>query len=69
MENPLVDHKVIQLQKSAKVGRRWGMYLRYRSPTDADLSIKWGTKKVAGVKTPAGGMSPRGLCLKNLVCL
>jgi len=35
---------VIQLQNPAKVGRRWGTYLRYRSPAAAKISIKWGIK-------------------------
>jgi len=57
---------VIQLLNPAKVGRRWGMYLRYRLPADTEITIKWWTKKVAGAFTPAGDMSPSGLSIKKL---
>jgi len=64
--NPLVGRPPIQLQNPAKVGRRWGTSLRYRSPAAAEITIKWWTKKVAGVKTPAGDMSLNRLSIKKL---
>jgi len=58
--------RMIQLHFLAKVGRRWGTSLRYRSPAAAKISIKWWTKIKAGVKTPAGGMSLNRLSIKKL---
>jgi len=64
--NPLVGRKVIQLLNPVKVGCRWGTSLRYPLPAAAKISIKWWTKKAAGVFTPAGGMSLNRLSIKKL---
>jgi len=61
-----LGRSLIQLPNPAKVGRRWGTYLRYPLPAAAKISIKWWTKKVAGVKTPAGDMSLNRLSTKKL---